>query len=295
MNKLTKISTYPVLKDDDHLLQITGSRGGIRVYKRPGSKQPLWSVTTILHSSVAKPALAPWANKQGRLAVEETLAPHVDKVLTREVLDRALEYAQKRPRETSTVAADVGSVIHDLVSAYIITGKAPHPEMLQANPLVLTAWQSFREFERDYEPMWIASEFACFSQHWGYAGSVDALAKIDGKYAVIDFKTGAGLYPEYAIQAAAYSNALSTPLMIHERADPMEWEPWEEIVPYVIRLGKESQEYEVRTVTHPDTALEGFLSALRMWQTLGISSLSKTAQKEIREHLELPEQLPVLW
>ena len=97
------------------------------------------------------------------------------------------------------------------------------------------------------------------------------------------------------MQAAAYSNALSTPLMIHERADPMEWEPWEEIVPYVIRLGKESQEYEVRTVTHPDTALEGFLSALRMWQTLGISSLSKTAQKEIREHLELPEQLPVLW
>jgi len=42
-----------------------------------------------------------------------------------------------------------------------------------------------------------------------YAGTVDALVTIDGKFGVLDIKTSPGFYPEYNLQTAAYFSALN--------------------------------------------------------------------------------------
>jgi len=47
-----------------------------------------------------------------------------------------------------------------------------------------------------------------WSRSHRYAGTVDALAEIDGKFGVLDIKTSPGFYPEYNLQTAAYVTAL---------------------------------------------------------------------------------------
>ena len=99
MNKVTEVEIFPVIDENrTHLLQITGPRGGLRAYQKPGSNDPLWSVTTIIDRAVAKPALLHWYNKQGREAVAEKLTPSIGKELTAEMLEQALKAAADRPR-----------------------------------------------------------------------------------------------------------------------------------------------------------------------------------------------------
>ena len=118
--KVTKVDLYPIIDEDLlHLNQITGPRGGMRAYQKPGDPLPLWSVTTVLSNTVAKPALMQWYNRQGREAMAEKLLPHIGKPLTEETLEGALKEAGQRPKRTTEQAADVGARAHDWLAGYI--------------------------------------------------------------------------------------------------------------------------------------------------------------------------------
>jgi hypothetical protein len=43
--------------------------------------------------------------------------------------------------------------------------------------------------------------------HHGYAGTLDAIVRIAGETWLLDYKTSKGVYPETALQLAAYANA----------------------------------------------------------------------------------------
>ena len=305
--KITQVETYPVIDPErSHLFQITGPRGGMRAYQKPGSSNPLWSVTSVLSNTVAKPALMYWHNTQGREAIVEQLGPVVGETLTQDMLDTALKAARTRPSKTSKEAADLGTRAHDMISEYINM----RIENVESYPIIpddlRTVWQSYLQWEgQSGIHEYLKTEFAVYSETFRYAGSVDALAvKDDGTFMVIDWKTSKGLYSENAMQVAAYANALSYPLNIaNPQAGQMGtpvphdklWDTWTMIEPWVIRLGKEDAEFEARQVTNPQLALDGFLNAMEMWYSLGLPGLTDTAKEELESYFNIPEGLPSVW
>lgn len=76
---------------------------------------------------------------------------------------------------------------------------------------VKTPMQNFHKWlvmaeERGIE--WLGSEKKVYSKFWNYAGTIDALAKINGELYVIDFKTSAKIYKEYYLQVYGYAQAI---------------------------------------------------------------------------------------
>jgi hypothetical protein len=248
-NKIVKVDLYPIIEQErPYLFQITGPRGGMRAYQKPGSNDPLWSVTTVLGM-------------------------------------------------TSGQAADLGTRAHDLLSEYI-SSRIEETDVAVTVPEDLQIiWDSFHKWEEETNiARYLKTEFAVYSESFKYAGSVDALALTkDGRWMVLDWKTSKDLYPENAMQVAAYANALSFPLLVRSEGDPDQWDTWEMIEPWVIRLGKEEAGFEAKQVTNPQLALDGFLNAMTMWYALGLPGITDKAKEELEEHFKLPEGLPSVW
>jgi len=97
-------------------------------------------------------------------------------------------------------SADEGTRVHEAVEA-ILTGKKPeHDEDIAPS---IEAFKKFLEkgnMEVDAE--WVERRVVNFNDR--YAGTVDAMALIDGKFGVMDIKTSQGIYRDYNLQTAAY-------------------------------------------------------------------------------------------
>lgn len=101
-------------------------------------------------------------------------------------------------------SAAEGTLVHAAIQKLAV-GESPHvPPEIEASA---TAFQRFNE-ERNilFHPEYIEKQI--WSGRHRYAGTVDALATIDGVFGVLDIKTSAGFYPEYNLQTAAYASAL---------------------------------------------------------------------------------------
>ena len=297
-NKITQVDLYPIIEQErPYLFQITGPRGGMRAYQKPGSDMPLWSVTSVLSNTVAKPNLYGWHNRMGREAIAEFLEPVIGQTLTKQHLGTAIEEAKMRPSRTSGQAADLGNRAHDLLSEYITSRIEKTDIAVEVPEDLQTVWDSFQQWEEDAGiDQYYKTEFAVYSESFKYAGSVDALARNrEGRWMVIDWKTSKDLYPEHAMQVAAYANALSFPIMVRSEADPTTWSTWDMIEPWVIRLGKTNAECDPRRVTNPQHALDGVLNAMQMWYALGLPTITSKAKEELEEHFQMPEGLPTVW
>mgnify|MGYP001606268017 FL=1 len=83
-------------------------------------------------------------------------------------------------------------------------------ETVEIPSVIVPAVAAFRVFNAHrkiaFHPEFI--ERTVWSQRYRYAGTIDALATIDGKLGVLDIKTSTGFYPEYNLQTAAYATAL---------------------------------------------------------------------------------------
>ena len=130
---------------------------------------------------------------------------------------------------TRDKAGTAGSKAHDLIEHYILTiaegsswdwtvalGGAIEP--------VKQIIARFQDFEREWEPEWEATELTVFNATAGYAGSLDFIAHIPllGEGLTLgDFKTGRGVFPETALQMAAYRHAEFVETKGHKASVPM--------------------------------------------------------------------------
>jgi hypothetical protein len=174
-------------------------------YKRNGIKVP--SVTTIL-GVIGKPYLLPWA-------VNETLDYisrnwRAGRVYSVGEIQDTLEAAKTSRHAVSKGAMDVGRAVHEWIERYIEArtnghqGEATHPD----HPLVRSAVQAFLAWEAGHEVEYLMSERRLYSKSMNYSGTVDLVAKVNGRITVIDFKTSKAIYDDYYLQAAAYAYAL---------------------------------------------------------------------------------------
>ena len=176
-------------------------RGGSRFYVDPVTQDKLPSVTSI-QNALAKPALQFWsAKKVAEAAVDEfgTLAQMVGQGNK----SGAIDYLKRAPQRSSGPTAELGSAVHDLCDR-IAKGediKRVHPEH---EPFIL----QFKNFLRDFDVEFYESEVTVWSDTYGFAGTVDAICRIEDEVVILDYKTGAsGVWADVAIQLNAYANA----------------------------------------------------------------------------------------
>src|SRR3989344_826288 len=115
---------------------------------------------------------------------------------------RAASFAAAQ--NTTEKSAQEGTLLHAAAEA-ILLGEEP-----QVAPLIQPAISAFREFlaKTDIRVAAGQVEMRIKSDTHRYAGTIDALAEIDGRLGVLDIKTSSAVYRDYNLQTAAYMEAL---------------------------------------------------------------------------------------
>ena len=112
-------------------------------------------------------------------------------------------------KQISHRAQSIGLEVHKWIELYIKVKLLECGDTLVDYPEhVKVPMQNFHDWVESREIEWLACEKKVYSRSWEYAGTIDALAKINGKLCVIDFKTSAKIYKEYYLQVSAYCNAI---------------------------------------------------------------------------------------
>lgn len=205
----------------------TTQRGGSRFYTW-GKGERYWSVTTILQA-LPKDALKFWAAK----VVAEFAFDRQPTWMTMS-REEAVDWLKKEPLRFTGGRADFGSAIHEATESFVL-GRP----MRQASfgDEERAAMAHFLTFVDTLKPRYLMTEAGVYHRTHKYAGTLDAVAEIpyglllelahgnpalvpweprddrDVVTLLLDTKTGGdvaegrGVYPEVALQLAAYGRA----------------------------------------------------------------------------------------
>lgn len=155
-----------------------------------------WSVTTIL-GALSKPALPNWAAKTAATYVADNWKMLLGLCLD-DRTEEVVSLVKGAPWRERDKAANLGTDVHHAIDAYLTDGvslnnfphMAPFYNWLERSKLTI-----------------LEHEVTTFSERYDYAGTLDLLCESEDGIGLIDFKTGKGIYPEYALQVAAYARA----------------------------------------------------------------------------------------
>lgn len=183
-------------------------RGRGHTYTLDGERLP--GVTTIL-DALRKKALEAWA---GNITAEAAVN-RWDELGALPVAAR-LDTLKRARYEARDAAALNGTEVHNLAWP-LVTGAE-----VEVPPRHLGAVQALARFMDAWHLEPVATERPVFHPRHGWAGTFDVRGLIGGTTWLLDYKTGRGVYPETALQLAAYAHAA---YMLPEEGEPVPWEP----------------------------------------------------------------------
>lgn len=169
-----------------------------RTYTWRGQTFP--SVTTIIEGGLPKQALIRWAAK----ATAEFAVANIDEVAVMAAKNTfsAVDWCKKAPWRERDAAGEQGTDIHNWAEAYVHgQDPAPPPKAQQAYV------DGFLAFLDDWRPSYEMTESTVYSCRFGYAGTLDAIATINGERWLLDYKSGKSVHNEVSLQLAAYRHA----------------------------------------------------------------------------------------
>lgn len=178
---------------------LTEHKGGSRWYINPDTGEQVPGVTSIINM-LPKPFLAPW---NAKLVAQEAVA---DLELVRRMAVRdeagAVDYLKGAPRRYTSKRAAIGTAAHGIFEALAL-GQPLGPVSPEIEPFV----RQYADFLNVVQPEFLLCEETVWSDTHGYAGSFDAMAKVQGEGCVIDNKTSKDAHAETALQLSAYAHA----------------------------------------------------------------------------------------
>lgn len=202
-------------------------------YEKNGIEYP--SVTTILGMLDKSGALTWWAAGCACDYIKE----HIEEIKNPDgphVVDQILKDAKGAFNKTGEKACDIGTQVHQAIEKYIKTGQDLTGELMDE---VQHGFIAFLEWESKNHVVWEQSELEIVSTRYGYAGTADAIAVVNGHRYLIDFKTSKAVYDEYRMQLGGYLKAWND-----EYAGD---DPIENVA--VLRLDKETGEPEFKDLS----------------------------------------------
>jgi PD-(D/E)XK nuclease superfamily len=264
------------------------NRSGARWYDIDGIEYP--SVTTILQV-IGKPALIAWSAKVEReLVTSVSCQLYQDLAGTPRMSPEAylMSLATRLGKEKANQrelqkAGDIGSQAHKLIEwnlrASLMQDAGPSPHVTDKATWAFMAWEDWKK-SVNLKPIWI--EQTVWSKRYGYAGTMDLLAEVNGKLTVVDWKTGKAIYPEAYLQNAAYRHALRE--MGH--GDPVQG--------IIVRLPKntEDPEFEAQIVPeHEDSLFHTFLHTFELWKWAQKGEEEYQAKRNAAEAAKIDQQI----
>ena len=178
-------------RDDKHVYRWNDGQGVVG---------PIPSVTTIIKLIDKSGPLVGWAKRETAASAVRNLDALI--AMRKEGGPQAaIDWLKTIPDFQRDRAADRGTNVH-AIAEQIARGQQPEiPEELGS---YVAAYHSFL---KDWKPRFIAVEQMVCSLRHGYAGTFDAIAVIGNERWLLDLKTSSGVYPETALQLAAYGAA----------------------------------------------------------------------------------------
>ncbi len=185
-------------------------RGGARLYVHPDTGEKAIGVTSVVNM-LPKTFLQYWRAKVVAEFAADNAGALVQMLLSADDDPRAYEVRKKgavdwmknAPQRDTGKSADDGTAVHDLCEC-IARGENPGPIHPDYAPYI----ERYRRFLDTYQPEFLFLEETVWNDEFGYAGSFDAIAKIEGETVLLDTKTTrSGVHAEVALQLAAYKNA----------------------------------------------------------------------------------------
>jgi hypothetical protein len=180
--------------------------------KTNGEYYPAVGATTIL-DELSKPALISWGANMTAKYIRKFSNPMIDDTdhtdgffVSAKVLDDApAHFAEARDEAMST-----GTLVHTMIEEYIkrkidLSGTPS----LEVSDSAQNSFLAFLEFEKTSGIEWLEAERPVYYEDENiiYAGTLDLVARLNGKVFVLDVKTSSDFYPENWLQVAAYRKA----------------------------------------------------------------------------------------
>jgi hypothetical protein len=113
--------------------------------------------------------------------------------------------AGRSHRDTADKAASAGTCGHYLVDCEIHGIK---PDTSQFQPEILekgeTAYLNFLQWRENFKLEVVTTEIQLVSEIYRFGGTPDCIAKVNGKLALLDWKTGNSVYADHKIQLPSY-------------------------------------------------------------------------------------------
>lgn len=165
-------------------------------YYEDANGKKLAGVTTILSEGLPKPALINWAAN-----VTADYAVNNWELLTDMGVADRLKVLQRARFETSDAAAKRGTEVHHLAEKLMLGEEVAVPDELRGHV------EAYVQFLDDWAPQPVLTEVTVVNYKYGYAGTLDMVMDCDSRRILADIKTSARVYPDTALQLAAYRYA----------------------------------------------------------------------------------------
>ncbi len=145
----------------------------------------LWSVTSIL-GVLDKPALVYWAANETAHAAVRAAQSLPQRIAEDGPAETAKWLAGARYRTTpgARSATELGTAIHAACEQYALTGQRPDVDD-EVQPFL----DRFDEWAQRAQPEYVAAEMTVYHPEYGYAGTLDAIIKLDGETYIGDYKS----------------------------------------------------------------------------------------------------------
>ena len=220
-------------------------------------------VTTIL-STISKPALVNWAKKEAIGLVEKHLRARMGEnlIIDEDYISQTCLAGIAEPDRIKGEAANLGKKAHLAISK-ILNGESPGD--LTGIEIVI---ESFLKWKNSNPFQVIKFELPLHSETYRFAGTIDVIGKgNDGNCFVGDWKTSKSVWPEMALQVAAYiylanSNRVAPDLIKKG---------------YIFHIGKNSVEFNVYEIKDVAGMIDGFLECKQLYDSLKKIELVKSS------------------
>jgi len=182
----------------------------------------------------------------------------VDGCFPKDLTHWALSIGQEEYDKVISEALEIGNDTHQWIEDYINYGHA----CTEPEDYISKSVNAFLDWTTEYNPEWVDAERKVYCDKYKYAGTVDAVAKINGRVCVIDFKTSKKIYKPYHLQVTAYAQAI-------KRMDGLRRWP----LGIILRLDKETGKFEHK-VFEPKHNFNTFKKCLELkqWSSLRIKN-----------------------
>ena len=197
--------------------------------------EPVVGITTIT-SIIAKDALVGWSAK----LAAEYMRDNWDKVESKTAL---VDEAKNAHRDEKRKAGGVGTVGHKMIETLLLGKEVVMPEKEELKVALANIRTQYERFREDFKPEILEIEVPKYSLTHNFAGTLDALLRINDKNVLVDFKTSnRSYYNPDGIYASNFAQLGGQSLLVKENGGEVD-EAW------ITNFAKDSGEYKLRSLS----------------------------------------------